>query len=77
VSVEPNEQHYQRLLSDAATLLVMRYLGDLVEQGASRTGLEIMFLEEVEKKENSQIPMEYLLNLVRKRYEKEAAHDPQ
>lgn len=64
---ETNEQHYQRLLSSTATLLVMRYLGDLVEEGVSRTALEIMFLEEVEKKENSQIPMEYITKLVRTR----------
>ena len=80
---ESNEQHYQRLLSDAATLMVMRYLSDMVEGGVSRKGLEIMFLEEVEKKENSQIPMLYLINLVRKRAEnvirqqKEVGLDPQ
>lgn len=67
---ESNEQHYQRLLSDAATLLVMRYLHDLVEGGVSRQGLEIMFLEEMEKEENKNIPMLNIINLVRKRYGK-------
>ena len=72
MSVESNEQHHQRLLSNAATLLVMRYLGDLVEDGVSRLGLEIAFLTEYEKPENQNIPILNIINLVRSKYGKDA-----